>query len=101
MDMKFSQQSLTRILDQSVLYQCACPAQVCRHISQQRALFAYQSECLNLTDVDYAVHRRIADAVRRNHAEMENCLEDILRMEGWDMATLELPEALKARMLQP
>ena len=101
MKMRFSQASLTKILDQSVLYQCACPAQVCRHISQQRALYAYQSECLNLTDVDLAVHRRIADAVRSNHAEMESCLEDILRMEGWDMETLEMPDVLKARLLQP
>ncbi len=99
MNEKFSDVVITKILDQSVFYQCACPAQVCKHINQQRDLFAYQSSCLNLTDTDRAVHQRIADTVRRNHAEMEACLDDILRLEGWDLNTFEMPEALKLRIL--
>ena len=96
---RFSDGVLAKILDQSIFYQCACPAQVCKHINRQRELFAYQSNCLNLTDTDRAVHQRIADTVRRNHIEMEDCLEDILRLEGWDMISFEMPEALKLRIL--
>jgi hypothetical protein len=100
MQKKFTNDVLTKILDQSVIYQCACPAQVCEHINRQRALYDYQSNCLNLTDTDRAVHERIAETIKSAHAAMEVCLEDILRLEGWDMTTLEMPESLKTRILQ-
>jgi hypothetical protein len=96
---RFSDEVISKILDQSVFYQCACPAQVCKLINQQRDLFAYQTKCLDLTDTDRAVHQCIGDAVRRNHIEMEDCLEEILRLEGWDPSTYEMPEALKTRIL--
>jgi hypothetical protein len=96
---RFSDEVISKILDQSVFYQCACPAQVCKLINQQRDLFAYQTKCLNLTDTDRAVHQCIADAVRRNHIEMEDCLDEILRLEGWDLSTYEMPGALKSRIL--
>lgn len=100
MKTRFSNEVITRILEQSVVYQCACPAQVCRSINELRALFVYQADCLNLTDTDIAVHRRIVDAVQIGHAEMEKCLEDILLLEGWDMNTFKMPEALMNRILQ-
>jgi hypothetical protein len=97
---RFSDAVISKILEQSVFYQCACPAQVCKNINQLRELFAYQTNCLNLTDTDRAVHQRIADTVRRNHIEMEACLDDILRLEGWDLISFEMPEALKLRIVQ-
>ncbi len=100
MEMRFSNEVITKILDQSMIYQCACPAQVCRSINELRSLFAYQAGCLNLTDTDKAVHQRIVEAVKSGHAEMEKCLEDILRIEGWDMNTYQMPEALMNRILQ-
>ncbi len=100
MEMKYSNEAITKIMEQSMIYQCACPAQVCRNINELRSLFAYQAGCLNLTDTDLAVHQRIVEAVKVSHAEMERCLEDILRMEGWDMETFHMPEALMNRMLQ-
>ena len=100
MEIKFSNEAITRILDQSMIYQCACPAQVCRSINELRSLFAYQAGCLNLNDTDKAVHQRIVEAVKVSHAEMEKCLEDILRIEGWDMESYQMPEALMNRILQ-
>ncbi len=100
MEMRFSQEVITHILEQSLIYQCACPAQVCKNINEQRALYTYQENCLNLTDTDRAVHLSIADAVVRCHAEMEKCLGDILHLEGWDTTTYEMPETLKSRILQ-
>ena len=100
METIFSTAVLAHILDQSILYQCACPAQVCATINQQRALFDYQSNCLNLSDTDRAVHQRIADVTRTCHALMEKCLTDILCMEGWDMTTFDMPESLKTRIVQ-
>jgi hypothetical protein len=100
MDMMFSDAVLSKILDQSVVYQCACPAQVCRMLFQQRELFAYQRDCLDLSEVDRAVHLRIAQALRASHQMMEDCLTEILRLEGWDQDSYEMPEALKARLRQ-
>jgi hypothetical protein len=100
METRFSNEVLTRILDQAMIYQCACPAQVCRSINELRGLFAYQADCLDLTDTDKAVHRRIVEAVKVSHAEMEKCLEDILRLEGWDMNTYQMPDALMNRILR-
>ena len=100
MKKKFTNEALTKIIDQSVCYQCVCPAQICEHINRQRALYDYQAKCLNSTDTDREVHERIAETVMTAHAAMEDCLEDILRLEGWDMETLEMPESLKTRILQ-
>lgn len=100
MKTQFSQEVINHILEQSLIYQCACPGQVCKSINEQRDLYAYQEGCLNLTDTDRAVHVRIADAVVLCHAEMERCLEAILLLEGWDMTTYEMPEGLKKQILQ-
>ena len=96
---QFSEAQLARILEQSVIYACACPAQVCKTIFQNRELFAYQTNCLNSTHTDAAVHQTIADCIRRTHAELEICLEDVLKLEGWDLSTLEMPVALQKRIL--
>ena len=96
---QFSEDQLARILEQSVIYACACPAQVCKTIFQNRELFAYQTNCLNSTHTDAAVHRTIADCIRRTHAELEICLEDVLKLEGWNLLTLEMPVALQKRIL--
>ncbi|ADL54101.1 hypothetical protein [Gallionella capsiferriformans] len=100
MEIKFSTEIISRILEQSMLYQCACPAQVCKNINEQRALYVYQQNCINMTDTDRAVHKCIADAVMQSHAAMEACLEVVLRLEGWDLTTYEMPENLKKMLLK-
>jgi hypothetical protein len=95
----FRNQQLTRILQQAAVYLCACPAQVCEAISQQRRLFAYQAACINSNDTDYAVHLRIAKTIQKTHAELEVCLQDVLQLEEWDMVTLTMPKKLQKRML--
>jgi len=99
LEMRFTTAELAKILDQSTVYVCACPAQVCEELSRLRALFAYQLHCLNHTDTDKLVHERIASATRIAHAEMENCLTEVLALEGWDRQTLEMPPLLKKRIL--
>jgi hypothetical protein len=98
LEKRFTDSQLQTILEQAAIYACACPAQVCKSINQHRALFKYQANCYNETDTDRAVHARIADTVRQSHAEMEHCLVDILRLEGWDMATLKMPTDLAKRL---
>lgn len=99
MKMRYSREQLSHIREQALLFQCACPAQVSQMLSALLALHQYQSDCLNETDVDLRVHRRIADAAADAYALMEQCLIEILELEGWDMATLDMPESLKKKML--
>ena len=94
MTQRFSQEILRKIVQQAMVYQCACPAQVCKAIGQVRELHAYQQDCLTRTDTDKAVHERIAATCARNHADLEQCLEDVLRLEGWDLTTFEMPAGL-------
>lgn len=95
---KFSEVQIIRILEQAAIYACACPAQVCKAINQQRSLFNYQARCIDNSATDLAVHQRIAESTQRTHAELEACLQDVLDLEGWDMTTLTMPKGLAKRL---
>ncbi len=91
----FTDQQLSHILDQSLIYQCACPAQVAKQLIGLRDLYAYQQSCLNQTDTDVAVHQRIAADAVRAHVALEECLHEVLVLEQWDMQTLQMPASLQ------
>lgn len=95
MKTKFSDQQLSTILDQSLIYQCACPAQVAKHLIELRDLYAFQQSCLNQTETDTAVHQRIASSAEGAHDTLEECLEAVLMLENWDMKTLRMPSTLQ------
>ena len=92
---QFTDEQLSHIIDQSLIYQCACPAQVAKHIIGLRDLYAYQENCLNQTDTDVAVHQRIALEASRAHATLEECLQAVLVLEQWDLETLQMPVSLQ------
>ena len=95
MDTLYSRDQLTWIREQAIFYQCACPAQVSKLLSEMQWLYKYQADCLNQTDVDFLVHSNIAEATKKAYPIMEQCMTDVLTLEGWDMATLTMPESLK------
>lgn len=95
MKTKFSDQQLSHIIDQSLIYQCACPAQVAKHLIGLRDLYEYQQNCMNQTETDRAVHERIAADARRAHTALEECLYAVLLLEQWDMDTLLMPQSLQ------
>ena len=97
MKQRFDSASVSRIIDQALVYQCACPAQVCRTILELRELYDYQRKCGSDSGNDRNVHDTISEATWRSHETMEQCLEQILAMEGWDMATLTMPEILRKK----
>jgi hypothetical protein len=99
MQLRFSEEIIIHILEQSIIYTCACPAQVCKAINEQRALYNYQQKCLNLTDTDKAVHHLIASTIEKTHAQLEECLERVLLLEEWDMETFQMPEKMKKQLL--
>jgi hypothetical protein len=91
----FDSSQLARIIEEAMIFQCVCPAQVAQHIFSLRELYRYQYSCSMTRSEDFGVHARIMESVQRTHAEMEQCLSDVLIAEGWDIATLTMPEGLR------
>lgn len=79
------------------MYQCACPAQVATTILELRDLHDYQLRCEAIPETDRNVHAAIARAAEEVHARMERCLVEVLEIEGWDRASLTMPESLRKK----
>lgn len=95
----YSVAQLNQIIEQAMVYQCACPAQVSKLLIELSLLAQYQRDCLEETSANAQVHQRIREAIAAVRPEVEACLTDILTIEGWDMGTLEMPDDLKKRMI--
>ena len=94
---QFDAAQISKVIDQALVYQCACPAQVCSAIFELRELYEYQMSCANDSVNDALVHRTIAAATEKSHEVMEECLKKILEIEGWDQVTFTMPQALKKK----
>lgn len=92
---RFSPAQLQAIIEEGAIYMCACPAQLCQQMISLRDLYAYQEQCM-ARDANAEVHDAIAAATRRAYAELEECLDRILTLEGWDRDTLKMPAGLRA-----
>ena len=97
---RFLATELDQVINESLVYMCACPAQVASAILKLRELYDYQLACQSDSSNQVLVHQAIAHSTVIAHAEMEACMEQVLRLEGWDMATLTMPPALRARQLK-
>jgi hypothetical protein len=100
LDNKFSALQLSIINDQAALYTCACPVQVSLQILNLRKLFDYQKQCLEMepppeNPAHVEVHRKIAEVTKQAHQIMEQCLDEILELEGWDKTKLEMPKGIR------
>ena len=101
MKQRYSAEQVSRIIDQALVFQCACPAQVATTLLELRDLHDYQLKCRDASDAPGArVHDAIARATLEAHARMEECLDEVLALEGWDRATLTMPESLRKRPLK-
>ena len=90
---------ISEIIDQALAYQCACPAQVCRAIFELRELHDYQMTCVIDAKNNDLVHTTIAKTTEKIHAMVESCLAEVLKIDGWDLRTLIMPEALRKKPL--
>ncbi len=97
MHQQYNDAQLSRVIDQALVYQCACPAQVCRAIFELRELHDYQMRCANDTLNDRLVHETIAKTAEQAHEAMERCLARVLEIEGWNPVDLVMPEALRKK----
>ena len=91
----YENSQLAHIIEQAMICQCACPAQVAQELLGLRELFRYQLDCSLVRKDDAGVHARIMQSLRVVHAELETCMGDVLAAEGWDPATLAMPEGLR------
>jgi hypothetical protein len=103
LDKKFSALQLSIINDQAALYTCVCPLQVSMQIASLRKLFDYQKECIasetsSDNQVQIQVHHLIAEVTQQAHQLMEQCLDDILDLEGWDRTKMEMPTGIRKRI---
>ena len=98
---QFNSAQISKVIDQALVYQCACPAQVCRAIFELRELYEYQMNCASDSANDDLVHKTIAAATEKSHEMMEECLQKILEIEGWDQSTFAMPEGLKKKPAKP
>ena len=94
---RFNASQVSKVIDQALVYQCACPAQVCRAIFELRELYEYQMNCANDSVNDQLVHSTIVLSTEKAHELLEECLSRVLEIEGWDVATLNMPETLKKK----
>jgi hypothetical protein len=105
LDNKFTALQLAIINDQAALYTCACPVHISLQITNLRKLFDYQKTCmegdtLSESSVEMLVHQRIADVTKQAHQLMEQCLDDVLDMEGWDRTKLEMPTTATRKRIE-
>jgi hypothetical protein len=94
---RFSDREIEQIVEEATIYMCACPGQVAVQLRKLRELFRYQKDCELEPGNDLTVHQTIAEATARAHAIMEDCMERVLAIEGWDRTTLKMPEGLRRK----
>lgn len=94
---RFSDLQLEQIVEEAAIYMCACPGQVAVELRNLRSLYRYQNSCEQDPANDNNVHRLIADATLRAHALMEECMDKVLEIEGWDRETLRMPDGMRRR----
>lgn len=94
---RYSSTQLQLILDQAGIYMCACPAQLAAQMMELRTLHQYQMNCMSEMPDMAESHRTIADAVFRAHALLEEALDRVLDIEGWDKTSLKMPDGLRKK----
>lgn len=92
---RFTDEELQRIIEEAAIYMCACPGQVANKIRQLRHVIRYQRDCLSEAKTPDLVHHTIEASSREAHVVMEDCLDRVLEIEGWDRATLKMPDGLR------
>ncbi len=74
MQEQFNSTQISKVIDQALIYQCACPAQVCRAIFELRELYEYEIACTEDSANDRpGVPAIVADHLRQSGASADSC----------------------------
>ena len=96
---RFTDAELGKVIEEGMIYMCACPAQVAEAMRKLRELHRYQLRCLTQPANDATVHSALAESTIQAHAILQDCLDQVLDLEKWDRATLQMPENLRVRQM--
>ena len=94
---RFTAAELEKIIDAGMIYMCACPAMVADSVRKLRKMYRYQLNCLEDPENCSIVHQSIARNTAIAHAQMQDCLDEVLALEEWDRTTLDMPAGLRQR----
>ena len=72
---RFSDIELEKIIDEGMIYMCACPAQLAEALRKVRQLYRYQVSCLTEPRNDPIVHNAIAESSALAHQQLEVALQ--------------------------
>jgi hypothetical protein len=97
---EFTNEELYKVIEQGMIYMCACPAQVAEGLRKLRELYRYQLRCMENPENDSLVHSTIARSVIQAHQTLQDCLAEVIVLEKWDRATLEMPAHLRKRQMR-
>lgn len=97
---RFSDAELNTVIEQGMIYMCACPAQVADALRKLREMLRYQKCCLENPQNDHRVHTAIANSVTLAHETLQRCLDEVIALEKWDRTTLEMPPDLRKRQMR-
>jgi glutamyl/glutaminyl-tRNA synthetase len=97
---RYTDAELQHIVEQGLIYMCACPAQVAEALRKLRELHDYQRRCQQNPENDARVHEAISRSTIQAHATLQDCLDEVIALEQWDRATLEMPPHLRKRQMQ-
>lgn len=97
---RFTDGELEQIRSEGFVYMCACPAKVAEAVLLVRELYRYQLSCLKSPENDHVVHQTIAQTAIATHAQLQDCMDQILIIEKWDRKTLQMPADLRVKQLR-
>lgn len=97
---RFTDAELGKVIEQAMIYMCACPAQVADSVRKLRELYRYQLRCIAHPEHSNDVHAQIMQSTLQTHSIMQDCLDKVIELEKWDRSTLEMPVGLRKRQLQ-
>jgi len=94
---RFTDADIEKIIEEGLIYMCACPAQVAEALRKVRELHRYQIGCIRNPQNNSRVHEIIAATSLLVHEKLQDCLDEILELEQWDRQTLTMPPGLRER----
>jgi len=97
---RYTNAELVSIIEQSLIYMCACPAQLAEALLKLRSLLQYQLSCSADPSNEAAVHSVIAKSTVQSHHILQDCLDTVIALEKWDRATLQMPDGLRKRQMK-
>lgn len=81
---RYTLAQLLRLAELSSNIACECPSHLSRLLLDLQAFERYSRECQNRDAADAAFHARLGAVSSRIRGELEEVLDELIRLEGWE-----------------